>query len=91
MRRATLGVCLAVAVAWGAAHAGGLQITAQGIVSGGGSAESSGGCRRLDATFGEAVVGRASGGNFTVVAGFQAVVAGSARDSIFRNGFQGCQ
>ncbi len=80
-----------VVLAWGAAHAGALQITAQGIAPGGGRIESAGGCRRLEATFGEPVAGRSSGGAYAIVAGFQAGLAAGARDSIFHNGFQECQ
>ena len=94
MRRSEImGIALlaGVAVAWGVAHAGGLQLTAQGIAPGGGSIESPGGCRRIDATFGEAVVGRSSGGTYAIVAGLQAGLAAGGRDSIFHNGFQECQ
>lgn len=84
-------VAIAAAVAGGAAYAGGLQIVAHAIVPGGGNSASPGGCRRLEATFGEAVAGRASGGSYTVTAGFQANPSTHPRDSIFRNGFQECQ
>lgn len=80
-----------VAFAWGAAHAGALQITAQGIAPGGGRTESAGGCRRVEATFGEPAAGRSSGGAYAIIAGFQAGLAAGARDSIFHNGFQECQ
>ncbi|MBN8480648.1 MAG: hypothetical protein J0L88_03550 [Xanthomonadales bacterium] len=89
---ATIGwVALATAaLAWGVAHAGGFTITAHGMSPGGGNSASASGCRRLSATFGEPVAGRASGGAFVVTAGFQAGNTAFGRDSIFNNGFQEC-
>lgn len=75
----------------GAASAGGPQITAHAMVAGGGSSASPGGCRRLEATFGEPVGGRSSGGAYSLTTGFQAGADTRSRDSIFRNGFQKCQ
>ncbi|WP_440223854.1 hypothetical protein ACQQ2N_01250 [Dokdonella sp. MW10] len=72
------------------AHAGGLQITAQGLASGGGTATSPGGCRRLEGTFGEPVVGRSSGGVFVLSGGYQAGPGAGRRDVIFHHGFQEC-
>lgn len=82
-----LGACLLLL----AVEAGGQQITAQAIVSGGGVSRSAGGCRVLSASFGEAVVGRASGGDYVVTAGFTAATAATPRDAIFHDGFQECQ
>jgi len=82
---------LAVGVLLLAAEAGSQQITAQAIVSGGGIARSAGGCLALRSTFGEAVAGRASGGDYAVTAGFTAATADMPRDAIFHDGFQECQ
>jgi hypothetical protein len=75
----------------GVADAGSVQLTAQAIATGGGRSASPGGCRRLEATIGEPVAGRASGGSFVVIAGFQGRVGALPRDSIFHDGFQECQ
>ncbi len=85
-----LAILACSAMAWSAVHAGGFQIAAQTVSPGGGSAASAGGCRQLEATFGEAAGGRSSGGDFVVVAGFQAQMAAYGRDSIFNHGFQEC-
>ncbi len=74
-----------------AAEAGSQQITAQAIVSGGGVSRSAGGCRALAASLGEAVVGRVSGGDYTVTAGFTAATAATPRDAVFHDGFQVCR
>lgn len=87
----SLALVAGAAVVSGTAYAGGLQIIAHALAPGGGSSASPGGCRRLEATFGEPVAGRSSGGAYTVVAGFQAGANVHGRDSIFRNGFQECQ
>ena len=79
------------AIVGGAAYAGGMQITAHAMVTGGGNSASPGGCRRLEATFGEPVAGRSSSGAYTLTSGFQAGTGAHSRDSIFRNGFQECQ
>lgn len=81
---------LAACVQLLAAEAGSQQITAQATVSGGGIARSAGGCLALRSTFGEAVAGRASGGGYTVTAGFTAATAATPRDAIFHDGFQEC-
>ena len=81
---------LAAGVLLLATDAGSQQITAQEIVSGGAS-RSAGGCLALRATLGEAVVGRASGGDYAVTAGFIAATAATPRDAIFHDGFQECQ
>lgn len=88
----TIGVMMlaTAGLAAGVAGAGGFSITAHGLAPGGGTSVSSGGCRRLSATFGEPVAGRASGGTFVVTAGFQASATGVARDSLFNNGFEEC-
>lgn len=88
-----IGVAAAIgaAMGWSLAQAGGLQVTAQVISSGGGSSESAGGCRRLEATLGEPVSGPSSGGPYTLVAGFQASISAGPRDSIFNDGFQECE
>ena len=92
-RPATIGLAAlaATALAWGNVHAGGFAITSHAIVPGGGSSVSAGGCRQLSATFGEPVAGRASGGSFVIVAGYQAATPPGARDAIFHDGFQECQ
>ena len=87
----SFAIVAGIAATWGVGHAGGLQITAQGIAAGGGTSASDGGCRRLVATLGEPVGGRSSGGAYTVIAGFQAGLGTSSRDSIFHDGFQECQ
>ncbi len=90
-RRLVIGMTAlaATTVAWGT-QAGGFAITNHGIAPGGGRSASPGGCRQLSATIAEPVAGRASGGNFAVVAGFQAGLTSFARDAIFNDGFQEC-
>ena len=78
------------ALGWGVADAGDLAITAHGLAPGGGQVASAGGCRRLSATFGEPVAGRASGGSFVIVAGYQAATLPGKGDAIFHDGFQEC-
>lgn len=82
---------LAAAALLLAAEAGGQQITAQAIVSGGGVSRSAGGCLALRSTLGEAIAGRASGGDYVVTAGFTAATAATPPDAIFHDGFQECQ
>lgn len=84
------GWVLVAGMALLAADAGSQQITAHVIASGGGVSRSAGGCRVLEASLGEAVGGRSSGGGYTVTAGFLAATGGVRRDAIFNNGFQGC-
>ena len=85
MRRATL-FCIAtlscMTVSLGAVQAGGGPLVILYTRDG---------CRRMQATFGESVNGRLAGGDFVVVAGFQARVGTYSRDSIFNDGFQECQ
>ena len=75
----------------GAVQAGGFQLTEHSVSAGGGDSATVDGCRRMQATFGEPVNGRLAGGDFVVVAGFQARVGTYSRDSIFNDGFQECQ
>ncbi len=82
---------IAVVVGWSAAQAGSMQVTAQAISSGGGRSASAGGCRRLEATLGEPVIGHASGGPYTLVSGFQAGISAGPRDSVFNDGFEECK
>ena len=94
MRRATL-FCIAtlscMTVSLGVVQAGGFQLTEHSVSAGGGDSATVDGCRRMQATFGESVNGRLAGGDFVVVAGFQARVGTYSRDSIFNDGFQECQ
>lgn len=56
------------------------------VIAGGGVSTAAEGCFVLDATLGQPVVGRASGGDFVLEAGFWMQ---SPRDEmIFRNGFE---
>ncbi len=79
-----------IATSWGVVHAGGFQITAHGISPGGGRSASAGGCRQLEATFGEPANGRSAGGGYVLAAGFRERVATYRSDSIFNDGFQEC-
>ncbi|MEO8672346.1 MAG: hypothetical protein ABI411_13605 [Tahibacter sp.] len=71
----------------------GAQVAIDGhvIAGGGGSSKSAGGCLALDATVGESVVGISSAGSFSLSAGYWAGTGSLPRDSVFNNGFQGCQ
>ncbi|TAH45839.1 MAG: hypothetical protein EYC71_05700 [Gammaproteobacteria bacterium] len=84
-------VLLCMSAALGVVQAGGFQLAEHSISPGGGAIASADGCRRMQATLGEPVNGRLTGGDFVVVAGFQARVGAYPRDSIFNDGFQECQ
>ena len=60
------------------------------FAGGGGHSESAGHCLRLDATLGEASVGTASGGAFTISAGYAARFDPANRDALFDTGFEDC-
>jgi len=67
------------------------QVVANVIAGGGGVSHSAGGCRTLEGSVGEPVVGVSSGAGFSVHAGYWAGAGGAHRDSLFRNGFEECQ
>lgn len=86
------GVGLAAAIAAAgllSADAAGQQVSAHLIGSGGGTSRA--GCLTLQASIGEAAIGRSSGGAFVMHAGYPAGAASQRRDAIFNHGFQGCQ
>ena len=56
------------------------------VIAGGGISSADGGCFSLAATIGQPLVGRVSGGDFVVTAGFWTTPHVS--DEIFENGFQ---
>ncbi len=85
-----LAMVACIATSWGVVHAGGFEITAHSISPGGGRSASAGGCRQLEATFGEPANGRSTGGGYVIVAGFRARMAAYRSDSIFNDGFQEC-
>lgn len=66
------------------------QISSHVIAAGGGSSRSPGGCRVLEGTMGQAVVGTSSGGAFSVRAGYWAGPGSQRRDSIFSGDFEEC-
>ena len=68
-----------------------ITLDAQVVAGGGGTSTSAGGCIGLNATLGESVAGVASGGGFSVAAGYWARVQPGSRDSLFNSGFEGCQ
>ena len=88
-RRAVQWCALAALFGAGIAPAQ-IQIAAQAIAGGGGTIRSNGGCYVLESTLGEPAGGRASGGAFAVTAGFWAGPGSARRDTVFHNGFQGC-
>lgn len=61
------------------------------IAGGGGTSRSAGGCLILDGTMGEPATGHASGGNFSIAAGFWASIGSGERETVFNSGFEGCQ
>lgn len=67
------------------------QVIAHVIAGGGGVSHSPGGCRTLEGSVGEAVVGDSSGDRFSVHAGYWVGAGGAHRDSLFRHGFEECQ
>lgn len=66
------------------------QIGSHVIAAGGGTSHSAGGCRMLESTLGQPAVGTASGGGFTVQAGYWAGPGRQRRDSVFSAGFEEC-
>lgn len=66
------------------------QISSHVIAAGGGTSYSAGGCRVLESTLGQPVIGTASGGSFTVQSGYWAGPGRQQRDSIFFADFQEC-
>ncbi len=67
------------------------QVVANVIAGGGGVSHSAGGCRTLEGSIGETVVGVSSGAGYSVHAGYWAGAGSAQRDSLFRNGFEECQ
>lgn len=66
------------------------QITSHVIAAGGATSQSAGGCRVVESTLGQPVVGTSSGGVFTVQSGYWAGPGRQRRDSVFSSGFEGC-
>lgn len=66
------------------------QISSHVIASGGGTSRSAGGCRVLEGTMGQAALGSASGGAFSLRAGYWAGPGSQRRDSIFSGDFEEC-
>lgn len=66
------------------------QITSHLIAAGGGTSRSPGGCRVLDGSVGQPAVGAASGGVFTLRAGYWAGPGSQRRDSVFSGDFEEC-
>ncbi|MBS0569073.1 MAG: hypothetical protein JSS28_00550 [Proteobacteria bacterium] len=57
----------------------------------GGATPAGNSCSRLTASAGQAATGFSSGGGFSLSSGFQAIVASGPGDTIFFDGFEGCQ
>lgn len=66
------------------------QISSHVIAAGGGTSRSPGGCRVLEGSVGQPAVGTASGGVFTLRAGYWAGPGSQRRDSVFSGDFEGC-
>jgi len=66
------------------------QISSHVIASGGGTSRSVGGCRVLEGTVGQPVIGTSSGGQFRVQAGYWAGAGSQRRDSVFSGSFEEC-
>ena len=66
------------------------QISSHVIASGGGTSRSPGGCRVLEGSIGQPAAGTASGGGFTLHAGYWAGSGSQRRDSVFSGSFEGC-
>lgn len=81
-------ILLALAVL--AAPALAQQISSHLIAAGGGASRSPGGCRKLESSIGQPAVGVASGGGFTLRAGYWAGPGSQRRDSVFSAGFEEC-
>ena len=81
---------LLLALAVLAAPALAQQISSHLIAAGGGVSRSPGGCRVLEGSIGEPAAGAASGGGFTLQAGYWAGPGSQQRDSVFSAGFEEC-
>jgi len=81
-------VLLATAVL--AAPALAQQISSHVIAAGGGTSRSPGGCRVLEGSLGQPAIGNASGGAFTLQAGYWAGPGRQRRDSVFSGDFEEC-
>lgn len=66
------------------------QISSHVIAAGGGTSRSPGGCRVLEGSLGQPAVGTASGGGFTLQAGYWAGPGSQRRDSVFSGDFEEC-
>lgn len=86
-RRSRL-LLLAAAVLAGPALA--QQISSHVIAAGGGTSRSPGGCRVLEGSLGQPAIGTASGGGFTLQAGYWAGPGSQRRDSVFSGDFEEC-
>lgn len=86
-RRFRLAVVALAALAWPSLAQ---QISSHVIASGGGTSRSPGGCRVLQGTMGQAAVGTASGGTFSLRAGYWAGPGSQRRDSLFSGDFEEC-
>jgi hypothetical protein len=60
------------------------------IASGGGTSRSAGGCRVLEGSMGQPVIGTSSGGQFRVQAGYWPGPGSQHRDSVFSGSFEEC-
>jgi hypothetical protein len=66
------------------------QISSHLIASGGGTSRSVGGCRVLEGSVGQPVIGTSSGGQFRVQAGYWAGAGSQRRDNVFSGSFEEC-
>lgn len=66
------------------------QISSHVIAAGGGTSRSPGGCRVLEGSLGQPALGTASGGAFTLRAGYWAGPGSQRRDSVFSGDFEEC-
>ncbi|TDR38898.1 hypothetical protein DFR29_11841 [Tahibacter aquaticus] len=66
------------------------QVTSHLIAAGGGTSRSPGGCRVLEGSVGQPALGAASGGAFTLRAGYWAGPGSQRRDSVFSGDFEEC-
>lgn len=85
--RGRLAVLALLVLAWPALAQ---QISSHVIAAGGGTSRSAGGCRVLEGTMGQAAVGTASGGEFSLHAGYWAGPGSQRRDSVFSGDFEEC-
>jgi len=77
--------CAAVAAGGSPEGTKTFQLQSQ-VIAGGGTTSAAGGCFDLAGTIGQAVVGRASGGDFVLNAGFW--VEPTSGDVVFEHGFE---